>query len=313
MAPARIGLALIGAVVLLTTAASNPRPAAADGPCDIHVHIGNPNGPVVTEGGGEFYRKWFLSLDGSGYPPSTTLVLQVLADGVLVHQEELRSSADGFVTRILSFVGDLAPPYDRQTEFTVILLHRLIHGACSDAVSLTRLPDPPFDDIVHSKHLDEIVWSFEQGLFAGCTPTTFCPTGSVPREIAAVVLVRAFALPPTTQDFFTDDESSRYEWAINRLAAAGLAVGCGPGTFCPGERLTRAQTASVLVAALDLPPSDVDRFADDDGSSHESAINALAAAGLTNGCWRFDPTLFCPTELLERGELAAYLFRAISE
>ena len=51
-------------------------------------------------------------------------------------------------------------------------------------------------------------------------------------------------------------------------------------------------------------------FTDDDWSIHETAINAIAAAGITKGC---NPPLnsrFCPLRSVTRGEMAAFIVRA---
>lgn len=52
-------------------------------------------------------------------------------------------------------------------------------------------------------------------------------------------------------------------------------------------------------------------FVDDDGSVHESDIEAIAAADITRGCnppWNDE---FCPTSPVTRGEMAAFLVRAL--
>ena len=55
-----------------------------------------------------------------------------------------------------------------------------------------------------------------------------------------------------------------------------------------------------------VSPSDA--FTDDDGSTHEEAINRLAAAGVTNGC---GSGLYCPEEPVTRAEMASFLARAL--
>jgi hypothetical protein len=66
--------------------------------------------------------------------------------------------------------------------------------------------------------------------------------------------------------------------------------------------------ASFLVRALSLPASVVDAFTDDNGSIHEADIQALAAAGITFGC---GGSRFCPTTAVARGQMAAFLYRAL--
>lgn len=67
--------------------------------------------------------------------------------------------------------------------------------------------------------------------------------------------------------------------------------------------------AAVPAGAADLPPGG--SFLDDDSSVHEGDIEALAAAGITKGCnppWNDE---FCPEASVTRGEMAAFLTRAL--
>jgi hypothetical protein len=66
------------------------------------------------------------------------------------------------------------------------------------------------------------------------------------------------------------------------------------------------------VRALGLTEGgDVDRFVDDDGSTHETDINRLAASGITKGC---NPSTgndrFCPGDSVLREQMAAFFHRA---
>ena len=65
--------------------------------------------------------------------------------------------------------------------------------------------------------------------------------------------MQALELPPADGDYFDDDDGSPFEDAINRLATAGIAVGCDARRFCPDDRVTRALMAAFLTRALDLP------------------------------------------------------------
>lgn len=53
-------------------------------------------------------------------------------------------------------------------------------------------------------------------------------------------------------------------------------------------------------------------FFDDDTNQHASAIEAIAAAGITRGCNPPLNTRFCPDGQVSRGEMAAFLTRALS-
>jgi glucose/arabinose dehydrogenase len=168
-----------------------------------------------------------------------------------------------------------------------------------------------FDDVPPGAPFGpDIAWLVDNGITAGCSsvPALYCPTSPVTRWQMALFLDRALDLPPTATDFFVDDEGSPYEAAVNRLAAAGITNGCGPGRFCPTAIVLREQMASFLARALDLPATGGDFFTDDAGSVHEDDINRLAEAGITNGC---APGRFCPTSPVARNEMAAFLHRAI--
>lgn len=106
---------------------------------------------------------------------------------------------------------------------------------------------------------------------------------------------------------FHDVTGGAHGPAIKAIALRGITQGCATGRFCPETQVTRGQMASFLVRALGLPSAGRDYFADDNGSAHEAAINALAAAGIANGC---DQGRFCPNAPVSRGQMASFLQRA---
>ncbi len=72
-----------------------------------------------------------------------------------------------------------------------------------------------------------------------------------------------------------------------------------------------ADADSFTIIAEGIPPGN--RFIDDDGNIHEANIEAIAGAGITNGC---NPPLddrYCPSRPVTRAEMAAFLVRALSE
>ena len=123
----------------------------------------------------------------------------------------------------------------------------------------------------------------------------------------ASFLARTMDLPAATKDYFSDDNGQTHEADINKLAEAAITGGCEPGRFCRLASVSRAQMAGFLVRALDLPPATKDYFTDDNNSSLESAINAVAEAGLTGGC---ADNKFCPSSAVTREQMAAFLLRA---
>ena len=78
----------------------------------------------------------------------------------------------------------------------------------------------------------------------------------------ATFLTRALDLPAASEPAgFTDvDPASVHAPNIDALAAAGITRGCAASTpeapaFCPDDPVTRAQMATFLTRALDLPAS----------------------------------------------------------
>ncbi len=99
------------------------------------------------------------------------------------------------------------------------------------------------------------------------------------------------------------------------LADNGITKGCNPPTndrFCPDNRVTRGQMAAFLVRFLGLTDDGGgNTFTDDDGSVFEADIAKLAAAGITRGCNPPTNDRFCPEANVTRGQMAAFLVRAL--
>ncbi len=139
------------------------------------------------------------------------------------------------------------------------------------------------------------------GITAGAALLLFVP----------VVGFAAASLPPGGS--FSDDDGNIHEAAIEAIAAEGITKGCNPpinDLYCPSATVTRGQMAAFLVRALDLPSTADAPFSDAAGV-FEDSINRLAAAGITRGCNPPTNTLFCPDSAVTRGQMAAFLVRAL--
>jgi len=181
------------------------------------------------------------------------------------------------------------------------------------------IPSAGFTDTIGTLFEKSIDWMAFTGVTAGCNPPDndlYCPDATVTRGQMAAFLVRALNLPAATKDYFTDDDNSIFEDAINRVALAGITRGCNPpenDLFCPTGTVTRGQMAAFLVRALGYTNNGGGNlFGDDDGSIFEADIDKLATAGVTRGCNPPDNDLFCPSGTVTRGQMAAFLFRALS-
>ena len=167
------------------------------------------------------------------------------------------------------------------------------------------LDDP--GDLADSGFYTEVAWAYYEGITGGCAPRLFCPGDPLGRDEMASLLARTLDLPVSSTDFFVDDDWSAHEGDINRVAQAGITLGCAPDRYCPTGNVTRQEMASFLKRALDLPRTTTDYFTDDETSVHEGDINSLAASGITSGC---SATRFCPTGSVTRGQVMAFLYRA---
>ncbi len=103
---------------------------------------------------------------------------------------------------------------------------------------------------------------------------------------------------------FSDTAGSTHEANIEKVAAAGIALG-NDGRFKPNDPVTRGQMATFLQRAYDLPAGGTG-FCDTAGHPHEAGIRAAARAGIAlgnGGCYR-------PNAAVTRGQMATFLTRA---
>ena len=97
------------------------------------------------------------------------------------------------------------------------------------------------------------------GIAFGCSETEYCPNEPLRREEMARMLVSTFSpldpdryANPDGTDWFSDDDASPHQVAINQLKFAGVTIGCDPPdnvSFCPEMSLSRAQMATFIARA----------------------------------------------------------------
>ena len=188
-----------------------------------------------------------------------------------------------------------------------------------DACPVGEVPAAGYTDVeasnVHRFAIDCVSW---WAVTAGTSATTYHPSGEVTRGQMASLLARLIvevggALPSDPPDAFTDDDGTLHEADINALAALGIVRGDADGRYEPGEPVQRAQTATLLARVLGhlqiaLPIDAPDAFADDTGSIHEAAINALAAEGIITGV---SAGYLQPRRSTRRDQMASLLARTL--
>jgi len=181
--------------------------------------------------------------------------------------------------------------------------------------------DESFTDIGDSEFVDDIEWMAANGYTKGCNPPTndkYCPDDPVTRGQMAAFLSRSLHLTEGADaDLFTDDDGSIFEAEINMVGTAGITLGCNPPAndmYCPDDLVSRDQMAAFMSRALGLKTGvGADLFTDDDGSVFEDDIDRIGTAGITRGCNPPDNTLYCPSNVVNRGQMAAFLHRGLTD
>ncbi len=168
-------------------------------------------------------------------------------------------------------------------------------------------------------HTPAIATLAKDGIFIDteCDQDRFCPHQPLKRWVMAIWLIRALDHDPPTTGTSRFHDINQQQWWIRyteKLADLAITIGCAtdPLRYCPDQPVTRAQMASFLVRAFNLPPAETAAgFTDTENNTHAADIDALAAAGITVGC-ATDPLRYCPDQPVTRAEMATFLSRALN-
>jgi hypothetical protein len=182
------------------------------------------------------------------------------------------------------------------------------------------IPGSGFSDVGASVFSSDIQWIADRGITKGCNPpanTRFCPNDYVTRGQMAAFITRALGLAnPGTGNYFVDTAASVFKTDIDKIRVAGVTKGCNPPTnnkYCPDKRVTRGQMAAFMARAFGLNNSGSGNYFKDTADSvFKTDIDKIRVAGITTGCNPPANTLFCPSEYVTRGQMAAFLHRALS-
>lgn len=174
-----------------------------------------------------------------------------------VHEASIEALVTAGITTGCSRSGDRFCPDDPVSRGQMAaFLHRALPLGTGSAT---------FEDTEGTVFAADVSSVADAGITFGCDPpdnTRFCPDATVTRGQMAALLVRGFDLPPAdgAGSSFTDTAESEFVDDIDRLADAGLTLGCDPpgyARFCPDDVVTRGQMATFLVRALGLDAPEV--------------------------------------------------------
>jgi hypothetical protein len=256
-----------------------------------------------------------------GYPNSPTGPWTNTASGYGFrwYPGQEHKNADGTVVR--SAHVSLANPY--------AIFDTLIQFSAPGPVNPAE-----FNDVSPTAtYFDAANLMFQIGVTAGCiqgsTPLTrsFCPNDNVTREEMAAFIVRAVTgtLTPAIYNpvpYFTDVPTTNPFFPhIQKLEELGITIGCGPGLFCPTDAIPRWEMAIFMVRArlalygASFTSSSTPYFADVPVNVEGNGvpfpfIQRAYEEHITDGCGT-GPLIYCPDELVTRGQMASFIMRGL--
>ena len=187
---------------------------------------------------------------------------------------------------------------------------------------VTAIARFPFTDVVAGTwYYGAAAYAYNNGLFAGMTPTTFAPNATMTRAMLVSVLWRLAGEPaPKAPNTFVDvPDGAWYTDAVTWAAENGVVSGIGGSRFDPSGFVTREQTAEILYNYAHSKGYDVSARADltafPDAASvsgwAEEALSWANAAGLINGTVRDGQTILDPQGSASRAQVAMILMNYV--
>lgn len=187
---------------------------------------------------------------------------------------------------------------------------------------VTAIARFPFTDVVAGTwYYGAAAYAYNNGLFAGMTPTTFAPNATMTRAMLVSVLWRLAGAPaPKAPNTFVDvPDGAWYTDAVTWAAENGVVSGIGGSRFDPSGFVTREQTAEILYNYAHSKGYDVSARADltafPDAASvsgwAEEALSWANAADLINGTVRDGQTILDPQGSASRAQVAMILMNYV--
>jgi uncharacterized repeat protein (TIGR01451 family) len=207
-----------------------------------------------------------------------------------------------------------------------------VAASATDPTTVTTTAE--FEDVpATASYFDAANRMFQLGVTTGCvagsTPQTrsFCPNESVTREQMAAFIVRAVTGTTTpaiynTTPYFTDVPTTNPFFPhIQKLESLGITTGCAAGLFCPTDTIPRWEMAIFMIRArlalygATFTTATTPYFADVPTNVEGNGvpfpfIQRSYEEHITAGCGT-DPLIYCPDELVTRGQMASFIMRGL--
>ncbi len=264
---------------------------------DLDFYAGPPCVPFVrdTLQGQNYLGEAQVTTDGSGNVAFSVDLPVVLQPGQIVSAtatDPLGNTSEisqGLIFRLETGYG---PPAGTSTA---------LFGMLFESGATVTVGGAPATDVnvVNSKHITYVNPARPPGSANDVVVTN--PSGS------SGTLKRAYVAS------FTDAFGTAFEDVIATLVANQVTAGCGVGTYCPNNPITRAQMAVFLLkgkygSCYAPPPATGTVFPDVPANSFAAAwIEALADEGITGGCGGGN---YCPGNPVTRQQMAVFLMKA---
>lgn len=176
----------------------------------------------------------------------------------------------------------------------------------------------PFTDVHETDWFyNDVLFVYEEGLFAGTSDTTFSPNAAMTRAMLVTVLYRLEGEPAVSgRSGFSDVTfNSYYEDAVTWAADNGIVNGTSITTFSPNANVTREQMAAILYRYAQYKKYNTAASSSLNGFTDQASVSSYATASLE---WAVAEKLvngsagkLMPTGNATRAQVAAILHRFV--
>ena len=176
----------------------------------------------------------------------------------------------------------------------------------------------PFTDVHETDWFyNDVLFVYEEGLFAGTSDTTFSPNAAMTRAMLVTVLYRLEGQPAVNgRSGFSDVQyNGYYEDAVTWAADNGIVNGTSASTFSPNANVTREQMAAILYRYAQYKKYNTAASSGLNGFTDHASVSGYAAASLE---WAVAEKLIngsagklMPTGNATRAQVAAILHRFV--